>query len=85
MMRLMMALMPSCQELAEALSGEGLASLPWPRRLMARMHLSRCALCGRFARQLSVIKEALQASWARPTDGGVESLRKRVLARLRTP
>lgn len=85
MMRLMMALMPSCRELSEVLAGEGLASLPWHRRMMAKMHLSRCELCGRFARQLERIAEALRVSWARPQDAGLAAFKARVAERLRRP
>lgn len=82
MTRVMMAFMPSCRELTETLAGDGLASLPWPRRLMARLHLARCEFCGRFARQLERIGEALRASWA-PAADGLEPLRDRVVERLR--
>lgn len=82
MMRLMMALLPTCRELTETLATDGLASLPWHRRLMARLHLTRCELCGRFARQLQRIGEALRASWA-PAADGLEPLRDRVIERLR--
>lgn len=83
MTRLLMAWMPTCRELTEALAGDGLASLPWPRRLLARLHLARCELCARFARQLQRIGEALRASWAPAADAGLGPLRDRVVARLR--
>ena len=52
---------------------------------MARLHLSRCELCGRFARQLERIAEALRASWARPQDSGLAKIKARVAERLRRP
>ncbi|TBR20884.1 hypothetical protein EPO15_11800 [bacterium] len=85
MMRLMMALMPSCRELKEVLAGEGLASLPWHRRMTAKMHLSRCELCGRFARQLERIAEALRLAWTKPNEADVAPLKQRIVARLRNP
>lgn len=81
----MMAVMPSCRELSEALAGEGLASLPWHRRLTARMHLFHCDVCARFARQLERIAEALRVSWARPQDAGLAEFKARVAERLRLP
>lgn len=84
-MRLMAALMPSCRELSEVLAGEGLASLPWHRRLTAKMHLFHCDVCARFARQLARIAEALRASWGRPEEAGLAELKARVAERLRRP
>lgn len=85
MMRLLMALMPSCRELSEVLAGEGLDSLPWHRRMTAKMHLFQCDVCARFARQLERIAEALQTAWARPQDAGLSALKARVVERLRRP
>lgn len=85
MMKLVTAFMPSCREVAKVLCGEGLAAEPWQRRLLLRLHLSRCEFCARFARQMDRICEALKASWAEPSGEEVDAFKRRVLERLRSP
>lgn len=85
MMRLMMAFMPNCRQVAETLCGDGLAAEPWHRRLLIRLHLSQCEFCARFARHMDRICEALKASWAVPSGTDVESFKRRVVDRLLTP
>lgn len=82
MRKLMMAFMPSCHEVSKTLCGDGLAAEPRHRRLLIRLHLSRCELCARFARQIERIGEALKASWSEPKGVDVEALKRRVIDRL---
>lgn len=82
MMKLMMAFMPSCREVSKTLCGDGLAAEPRHRRLLIRLHLSRCELCSRFARQIERIGEALKTSWSEPQGADVEALKRRVIDRL---
>ena len=82
MMKLMMAFMPNCREVAKTLCGEGLAAEPWHRRLLIRLHLSQCEFCARFGRQMDRICESLKAAWSEPRGEDVEAFKRRVIARL---
>ena len=76
--------MPNCREVARALAGGELEVLPWRRRLLVRLHLRMCEHCGRFARQLGLISEALTRAWtAKPDPGTLDGAQRRILAALR--
>lgn len=76
--------MPSCREVTRKLAEGEFENLPWHKRLLMRMHLSMCAHCGRFARQLGLISQALQDMWRRkPDPGTLDTVKRRILTRLR--
>lgn len=77
-----MAFMPDCRDVAKVFCDAGLAAEPWHRRLLIRLHLSRCEFCARFARQMDRICEALKAAWAEPAGEDVEAFKRRVIERL---
>lgn len=74
---------PNCREVAKVLCGEGLAAEPWRRRLLIRMHLSRCEFCARFGRQMDRICEAMKEAWREPGGADIEAVKRRVIERLR--
>lgn len=76
--------MPSCREVTQKLAKGEFKSLPWHKRLLMRMHLSMCAHCGRFARQLGLISQALCNMWkGKPYPGTLDAAKRRILTRLR--
>lgn len=81
---IMDGLMPACREVARALAEGEFDDLPWHRRLLVRVHLGMCEHCGRFARQLSLISEAMKNAWNRKIDpGALDAAKDRILLRLR--
>ena len=83
MMELMMKWMPSCREVSGLVAEDRLGSLPPLKRLFARMHLSMCSLCGRFARQLKLVEKAFGDRWKRkPNAEDLAAARQRLLKRL---
>ena len=84
MMNLMARLMPSCREVTGLLASGELESVPRMKHLLVRLHLSMCAHCSRFARQLRVISRALRAAWVPSAAPGADALKSRILERLRS-
>ncbi len=81
---IMEGLLPNCREVARTLAEGGFESLPWHRRLLARLHLGMCEHCGRFARQLGLISQALRKTWkGKPAPGTLDGAKRRILERLR--
>lgn len=75
---------PTCREVARKLAEGEFDDLPWHGRLLIRVHLMMCEHCGRFARQLGLIAQALRTAWGRkPDPGTVDAAKRRVLTRLR--
>jgi hypothetical protein len=62
-----MILRRTCKEAAALLVAREDRPLPTVERLALRLHLAACAACPRFARQLSLMREAL-TRWRE--DGG---------------
>ncbi|MDE2142671.1 MAG: hypothetical protein KGJ84_09700 [Elusimicrobia bacterium] len=85
MMKLMSAMMPSCREVTGLLASGDVESASWLSRAKVRLHLAMCVHCSRFARQLRVISQAARAVWAPNSAGDTESLKRRILDRLRRP
>lgn len=76
--------MPSCREVTDRLAEGELENAPWHTRLLVRWHLSMCAHCKRFARQLELIAKALRDMWkGRPDPGTLDAAKRRILSRLR--
>jgi hypothetical protein len=50
--------MIDCKDVATLLATDGLESQPVPHKLAARVHLTVCRSCRRFARQLTVMRQA---------------------------
>lgn len=76
--------MPSCREVTDRLAEGELENAPWHKRLLIRMHLSMCAHCNRFARQLELIGKALREHWThQPPLDRLEAIKRRVMTRLK--
>ena len=84
MMNLMARFMPSCREVTGLLASGELESVPRMKRILVRLHLSMCAHCSRFARQLHAISGALRAAWAPSAAPGADALTRRIRERLRS-
>lgn len=82
MKRLMSIVMPSCREVTTFLASEVESS--WWRRATVWMHLSMCEHCSRFARQLRFISQALRTAWSPASFAVAESLKRRIIDRLRS-
>lgn len=79
-------MLPSCREVSRCLAEGALESAPWHRRLFVRLHLSMCAHCSRFARQLQLLGRAWRERYAVPlSPERLEALKRRLLARLKKP
>lgn len=55
-----MSFMPSCRDVAVAVSHDQLASLSWWRRAFVRWHLLRCNDCRGYVAQLRAIGQAVR-------------------------
>ncbi len=76
--------MPSCREVTQKLGSGEFETLPWHHRLLVRMHLTMCAHCSRFARQLGLIAQTLRNRWTgKPAQGTLDAVKRRILMRLR--
>ncbi|OGR88415.1 MAG: hypothetical protein A3J74_05620 [Elusimicrobia bacterium RIFCSPHIGHO2_02_FULL_57_9] len=76
--------MPSCREVTQKLAEGEFETLPWHHRMLVRMHLAMCEHCGRFARQLGLISQALRNIWTgKPAPGTLDAVKRRLLTRLR--
>lgn len=74
---------PTCRELAMRLSKGEYENAPWYARVGMRIHLLRCTLCVRYARQLELLGEAFGSLAAqRRSAPKSEELRKSLLRRL---
>jgi predicted anti-sigma-YlaC factor YlaD len=58
MMRLMARVMPSCRDISRLVSDAMDHRLPLHQRALIRLHLSMCALCRRYERQLHLLRHA---------------------------
>lgn len=80
----MMFLMPTCREMALGLSTGSFEHVAWYKRLMVRMHLSMCEHCNRFARQLSLISQALRNMWqVKPNLNTLDAIKRRILSHIK--
>jgi predicted anti-sigma-YlaC factor YlaD len=59
MMRLMARVMPSCRDISRLVSDAMDHRLPLHQRALIRLHLSMCALCRRYERQLHLLHHAV--------------------------
>ena len=76
--------MPPCREVTDRLAEGELENVSWRTRLLIAVHLSLCAHCSRFARQLELIGKALRERWShQPIPERLEALKRRIMARLK--
>ena len=78
-------MMPTCKEVALRLSYDTLNKVPLFKRLMMRLHLSMCKVCGPFARQLDVLGKAFKTKFGKPVDPDtVKKVKERIKEKLRS-
>jgi len=83
MMELMMKWMPSCREVSGLVAQDALSSVSGLKRLLIRMHLLMCSICGRFARQMKLVEKAFRERWTqKPNAQKLAEIRQRLLDRL---
>ena len=75
---------PSCKELAERLARGEYERAPFWVRLGVSLHLRRCELCDKYARQLGLVAEAFRRSAAERAVG-LDALAERLNKRLGGP
>jgi Putative zinc-finger len=76
--------MPSCREVTRMLAEGEFRNAPRRTRWMVRLHLAMCRHCGRFARQMNLIAQALKALVSRrPDEFNRPDVAERIIARLR--
>ncbi|HVS16142.1 MAG TPA: hypothetical protein VMV46_19665 [Thermoanaerobaculia bacterium] len=68
--------LPSCREVARAISADELEAATPVRRLYIRLHLTLCRHCRRYARQLEVIADAARELMAGRPDHPPERVRR---------
>lgn len=73
---------PSCLELARRLARGDYERAPFWVRLGVRLHLRRCELCDKYARQLGLVAEAFRRSAAERGSDGEKGLAERLTKRL---
>ena len=65
-------MMPSCKQVAQLLSSDGLDRASLSTRLTARFHLWMCKHCSRFRDQLRLLGSAARASAVREDTADLE-------------
>ena len=71
MMRLMLRVMPSCQDISQLISNGMDCHLPLRKRLSIRLHLSMCKFCRRYEKQLHLLRDSV-GHYADPEKNVVE-------------
>lgn len=72
---------PTCAELAQRLARGEYERAPFWARLAARLHLRRCELCDKYARQLGLVAEAFRRAAAERGAGELEGVQERLRER----
>ena len=65
---------PRCREITRLLSQELDHPLPWPRRLLVRLHLTACVWCARYGEQLQSLRVFSRFLPERGCEHGAETL-----------
>jgi hypothetical protein len=63
-------MLPTCQDMTRLLSDAMDRTLPFHMRLRMRIHLFMCALCERYKRQLTLLRDVLRTEGAQLHDDG---------------
>jgi len=78
-----MSWIPSCEDVARAVSDDSYNESPRSRRVMLRLHMAVCWFCRRYAAQIRWIDRAARETWGAPAPGDAE-VKRRILARLKS-
>ena len=74
---------PRCREITRLLSQELDQSLPWPKQLLVRLHLTVCVWCARYGEQLQSLRAFSRCLPERGCEHGAETLPPAARARLK--
>ncbi len=78
-----MSWIPSCSDVARAVSDDSYNESSPSRRVMLRLHMAVCWFCRRYAAQIRWIDRAARETWGVPAPGDAD-LKRRLIARLRS-
>lgn len=78
-----MKLIPSCDDLARAVSDGSYEEGPAWDRLRLKLHMAVCYFCRRYAAQIRWIDRAAASVWAAAAVPGDEDFKRRLIGRLR--
>jgi hypothetical protein len=76
-------ILPSCRDVSELQARAFTAPLPFSKRLGLRLHLLVCGWCRRYGRQISFLREAVEARPEKIETNAPHSLPKDARARLK--
>lgn len=74
---------PSCSDVARAVSDDSYHESSRSRRVMLRLHMAVCWFCRRYAAQIRWIDRAARETWGAPAPGDAE-VKRRLIARLKS-
>ena len=74
---------PRCREITRLLSQELDQSLPWPKQLLVRLHLTVCVWCARYGEQLQSLRAFSRCLPERGCEHGDAALPPTARARLK--
>lgn len=77
-----MSWIPTCSDLARAVSDGSYEEGPRFRRVLLRFHMAVCWFCRRYTAQIRWIDRAARATWGAPAPGDAE-IKRRLLDRFR--
>lgn len=78
-----MRMIPSCEDLAYAVSSGSYEEGPWLDRALLRLHMVSCWVCRRYIAQIRWIDRTSKLLWS-SAFGADEDFKRRLLARLRS-
>lgn len=76
-----MRIIPSCEDLARAVSDGSYDEGPWAKRALLRGHMLACWFCRRYIAQLRWIEGAAKTVWGSATAD--RAFERRLIARLK--
>ena len=76
-----MKMIPSCDDLARAVSDGSYDEGPWFDRLRLKLHMVSCWICRRYTAQIRWIDRASKSVWGEVPPAGAD-FKKRLLGRL---
>ena len=77
-----MRVIPSCEDLARAVSDGSYVEGAWHARVRLRLHMISCWICRRYAAQIRWIDQAAASALA-PSPGADADFKRRLIGRLR--
>ena len=79
-----MRVIPSCEDLARAVSDGSYEEGASGRRVMLRLHMLVCWVCRRYIAQIRWIERASKAVLTVPAEPGTADFKRRLIERLKT-